>query len=461
MERRCDWIEKVTGGKLVGVPTDALIVIQGVSTDTRQLAPHQLYVPLIGEKFDGHQFIDQAAQKGAAAALWQEDHPLPDIDLPLIVVPDTLKALQAMANAYRKELGIPIVAVTGSNGKTTTKDLIASVLSVSYHVHKTKGNLNNHIGVPLTLLSIPEQAEIAVVEMGMNHRGEIALLSRIAEPNAAVITNIGESHIEFLGSREGIAQAKLEIREGLEKNGPIFFDGDEPLLQMELKSETRPLISVGWNQENVDTPVEVESAGFEGFRFVSSRTGYAFRLPLLGRHNVINALLAINVGRHFGLRDEQIAQGLAEVKLTGMRLELKTAQNGMRIINDAYNASPTSMRAAIDLLIEIDAHLEKWVLLGDMREIGEKEEIYHREIGEYAVKQGVSRIYTVGNRGRWIAEGARNVNRDKDRVIQHFASLDEASQWFAQNGNPGVILLVKASRAAQLDRVVHHLTEGE
>lgn len=462
MERKCEWIEKVTGGELVGGPADRHLLVRGVSTDTRQIEPNQLYVPLAGERFDGHQFIEQAIRRGAAAALWQKDRPLPaEREIPFILVTDPLAALQRLAEAYREESAVPVVAVTGSNGKTTTKDLIAAVLSAKYRVHKTMGNLNNHIGVPLTLLSMPEWAGVAVVEMGMNHAGEIALLSRIAKPDVAVITNIGESHLEFLGSREGIAKAKLEIKEGLRPDGPIIYDGDEPLLNQLLVDDHHRHVRIGWKEECDDAPEEIQMRGVEGFTFRSAKRHTLFRLPLLGRHNIKNALLAVAVGRHFGLSEEEIAEGMARVRLTGMRLELEKAKNGMTIINDAYNASPTSMRAALDLLSELEPHLEKWALLGDIREIGKEEETYHRELGAYAVQRGISRIYTVGKRGHWIAEGARAVSLAQERIIHHFASLDEASEALEQEGKPSVLLLVKASRAVQLDRVVKKLTEGE
>jgi UDP-N-acetylmuramoyl-tripeptide--D-alanyl-D-alanine ligase len=461
IRRTCGWIAKVTGGKIHGSPADRMLLICGVSTDTRTLAENRLFVPLAGERFDGHDFLDQAVVRGAAASLWQKDRPLPDKpEIPLILVENTLSALQKIAAAYREELGIPVVAVTGSNGKTTTKDLIAAVLSARFRVHKTSGNLNNHIGVPLTLLAIPEDAEIAVVEMGMNHPGEIAVLSRIARPDAAVITNIGESHIEFLGSREGIARAKLEVREGLAAGGPIIFDGDEPILNRLLQDDPHPLVRVGWNEKLDESPVAPEMLGTEGFVFRSRKTGTVFRLPLLGRHNVKNALLAVETGRYFGLSEEEIARGLAGVKLTGMRLELVKAKNGMSIINDAYNASPTSVKAALDLLAELEPSMEKWALLGDIREIGKEEERYHRELGIYALEKGVSRLYTIGERGKWIHEEAMAHNRGAERVIRHFRSHDEATEALLAEGNQHVLLLVKASRAAHLDRVVQNLTEG-
>ncbi|MFD1423582.1 UDP-N-acetylmuramoyl-tripeptide--D-alanyl-D-alanine ligase [Laceyella sediminis] len=461
MERTCEWISHVTGGKLVGPPTARHLLVRGVSTDTRTLQANQLYVPLVGERFDGHQFLNQAVDKGAAAALWSSHQPVPETPpIPLIVVDDTLSALQRIASSYRDEMQVQVVAVTGSNGKTTTKDLIAAVLSEAYRVHKTKGNLNNHIGVPLTLTSMSEDTQVAVVEMGMNHAGEIEVLSHLAKPDVAVITNIGESHLEFLGSREGIAKAKLEIKKGLNERGPLIYDGDEPLLAGLLADDPHPKVRVGWSDELDESPVDVEMVGVEGFRFRSRRCGTPFVLPLLGRHNVKNALMAVAVGRALGMEETAIARGLAKVQLTGMRLELKQAANGMDIIDDAYNASPTSMRAAIDLLMELAPEKEKWALLGDIREIGSTEEQYHRELGAYAVEKGVSRLYTVGERGRWIAEGARSAASGSACVIHHFSSHEEAAQLLSAEGNAHILLLVKASRAVQLDIVIRKLTEG-
>lgn len=461
MERTCDWLRQVTEGELVGSPEQRFLLVRGVSADTRTLHANQLYIPLVGERFDGHQFLNQAVDKGAGAALWSRRHPLPERSpLPLIVVEDTLVALQKIAARYREETDVRVVAVTGSNGKTTTKDLIGAVLAETYRVHKTKGNLNNHIGVPLTLLSMPEDTEVAVVEMGMSNAGEIVLLSHIAKPDVAVITNIGESHLEFLGSREGIAKAKLEIKEGLSDQGPLIYDGDEPLLEKLLADDGHPHVRVGWSHDLDESPIEIEANGAHGFQFRSRQAGTSFRLPLLGRHNIKNALLAISVGRALGMEEEAIARGLAQVRLTGMRLELKQAINGMSIIDDAYNASPTSMRAAIDLLMDLSPSQEKWALLGDMMEIGPLEERYHRELGAYAMEKGVSRLYTIGERGIWIAEGAKAAAFGHECVIRHFASRDEAIHTLAAEGTADILLLVKASRSVQLENVIRKLTEG-
>ncbi|MDN4594966.1 UDP-N-acetylmuramoyl-tripeptide--D-alanyl-D-alanine ligase [Polycladomyces subterraneus] len=460
IEQTCEWASRVTNGRLVGTVSDRRLVFKGVSTDTRTMQPNQLYVPLVGERFDGHDFWRDAVDKGAAACLWQQDRPVPETaKVPFILVSDTLEALQAMASAYRDTWSIPVVAVTGSNGKTTTKDLIASVLSLRYRVHKTQGNLNNHIGVPLTLLSLPREAKAAVVEMGMNHKGEIALLSRIAKPDVAVITNIGESHLEHLGSRSAIADAKCEIGEGLAPNGTWVINGDEPLLLERVRRESRRVVKIGWGGDNDDRPESISLDGLSGISFTSAQTGARFSIPLLGRHNAVNALMAAAVGRLLGLSEEEIGRGLSEAQLTGMRLELRKTAKGMLIIDDTYNASPTSMRAAIDLLMELDEGKEKWVLLGDMMEIGAQEAAYHREIGRYAAEKGVSRVYTLGEKARWIGEGVTSAN--PTIPVRHFKTRSEAAQTLQEQGEPQVILLAKASRAVKLDEVVKDLTKGE
>ncbi|MFC4076535.1 UDP-N-acetylmuramoyl-tripeptide--D-alanyl-D-alanine ligase [Salinithrix halophila] len=460
MQKTLKAITNITNGKLIGGVSDRTLLVEGVSTDTRTLRVNQLYIPLVGERFDGHDYLVNAASQGAAAALWQEDHPLPEEPvLPLIRVKDTLVALQELAAVYRRELGVKVVAVTGSNGKTTTKELIGSVLSVKYRVHRTEGNLNNHIGLPLTLLAMPPETEVAVVEMGMNHTGEIARLSAIGAPDLAVITNVGDAHLEFLGSREAIADAKLEIREGLAENGALIVDGDEPLLRERLTEEKRQVTRIGWDAGNDDTVVDFKAEGAKGIAFTSQAVGTRFSLPIPGRYNAVNALLTVAVGRSFGLSEGEIQEGLSRVRLTGMRLEQTYAPNGMLIINDAYNASPTAMKAAIDLLVSLEGYEEKWVLLGDMLEIGPDEKKYHREVGRFAVEKGVSRIYTMGSKGAWIAEGAKEAAPEQSVV--HFADAAEAASVLGADGRSGAVLLVKASRGARLEIVVEQLLKGE
>lgn len=460
MKMRCDAICEIVKGTWIGNGHEATRVVTGVSTDTRKPMSNMLFVPLVGDRFDGHDFIAEAVQQGATASLWQKDRPLPDsTPLPLILVEDTLTALQNLASAVRRDLKIPVIAVTGSNGKTTCKEFIASVLSSRFRVHKTEGNLNNHIGLPLTLLATPEEAEVVVVELGMNHVGEIALLSRICAPDMGIITNVGESHLEFLGSRDAIADAKLEICEGLSQEGVLFIHGDEPLLTSKLADEKREIVRIGFHETNDDRPLDIRVEGTYGISFISAKTGVKFQLPALGKHNALNALFAIQIGRSFGLTEEEIFAGLQKVTPGKMRLQLLKAKNGMDVINDAYNASPTSMRASIDLLVTIEQEKEKWVLLGDILELGPNEKDYHQEIGRYAVRKGVSRIFTIGNRGRWIAEGAKEC--DPLRPVTHFSSHDEAVQKLSDTGGAGVLLLVKASRGLHLETVVQELIEEE
>jgi UDP-N-acetylmuramoyl-tripeptide--D-alanyl-D-alanine ligase len=457
MRRTLDEIAEMARGTKAGSSQDVMVV--GVSTDTRTLEPGQLYVPIVGERFDGHHFLAQAVEKGASAALWEDSRPLPQTSIPLIQVADTLQALQQMATAYRQAVDATVVAVTGSNGKTTTKDLIASVLDGEYRVHRTRGNLNNHIGVPLTLLTMPPDTEVAVVEMGMNHAGEISLLSRIAVPDLAVVTNIGEAHLEYLGSRAGIADAKLEMLEGLKPDGVLIYDGDEPLLRERLQQESRRLIPVGFGHTNADPIQDLRFRGDEGIAFRSSTTGFSFELNLPGKHNAMNAMLAVTVGRLLHLSDAQIQQGLSRMEASGMRLERLVAANGMTIINDAYNASPRAMMATLDLLSTLPENRKKWALLGDMLELGHEEERYHREVGAYAVQHGVERLYTLGRRGEWIAEGARSIGGGT--TIIHCDSHGEAAERLLHEGDAAVTLLVKASRGARLETVVEQLVKGE
>ncbi|EGK13148.1 UDP-N-acetylmuramoyl-tripeptide--D-alanyl-D-alanine ligase [Kroppenstedtia eburnea] len=460
MQKTLREITHWTRGKLVGGVSDPHLLVDGVSTDTRTLQRNNLYVPLKGERFDGHAFWMDAVRAGAAAALWNREVPLPkDPPIPLIQVEDTLIALQELAAGYRRELEVKVVGITGSNGKTTTKDLTAAILATRYRVHRTQGNLNNHIGLPLTLLSMPPDTEVAVVEMGMNHAGEIARLSKIAAPDLALVTNIGEAHLEFLGSRGAIADAKLEIREGMPSTGTLIIDGDEPLLRERLAGEERPVIRVGFGESNDDRILDLELKGRAGIAFTSSATDTRFETGLMGKHNALNALLGIQAARLLGLTETGIREGLKGAEGSGRRLETSTASNGMLVVDDSYNASPTAVRAAIDWLTSLEDYEEKWVLLGDMLELGVQEEALHREVGSYAVQQGIPRVFTLGERARWISEGARAAA--PDLPVTHFNSVEEAVNTLRRRGGPGVAMLVKASLMARLDRVVQQLTKGE
>ncbi|MEH7389566.1 UDP-N-acetylmuramoyl-tripeptide--D-alanyl-D-alanine ligase [Bacillus sp. JJ1503] len=428
-------------------------VISGVSIDTRKIQTGNLFVPFKGENQDGHRFVEEAIKKGAAAALWQKDVPNPPLHLPVLIVENTLLALQELARNYRHTLGVRIVGVTGSNGKTTTKDMTANLLSINYKVQKTEGNFNNEIGLPLTILDLDQDTEIAVLEMGMSSRGEIDFLTRLAEPEAAIITNIGESHLLDLGSREGIAEAKLEIINGLQENGVITYYGDEPLLDEKLSNYKGniKIRTFGRSGMNDIYPVEIEQND-TGSTFKTNVADIEFKLPVLGTHNVLNALAAMTVACHFGVPFERMNEGFSKLKLTNMRTELLQGKKGEKIINDAYNASPTSMHAAIELLSHLPGYKNKILVLGDMLELGPQEKEYHLKMGESIEPEKIGYVFTFGKLGEWIAEGAKT-KLPADRVFA-FAEKQPLIEKLEKLVDKETIVLVKASRGMQLESIV-------
>ncbi|WP_284036779.1 UDP-N-acetylmuramoyl-tripeptide--D-alanyl-D-alanine ligase [Neobacillus sp. 114] len=438
------------------IPSELDIMITGVTIDSRKIEPGNLFVPFKGEKVDGHKYVEEAIKKGAGAALWQKDVPNPPQGLPLVIVDDCLAALQELARKYRKELSVKVVGITGSNGKTTTKDMTASLLSLKYKVQKTEGNYNNHLGLPLTVLGLNEDTEIAVLEMGMSGRGEIAFLTKLACPDAVVITNIGESHLLDLGSREAIAEAKLEILQGLRKGGLAVLHGDEPLL-MERIHQFKGDVQVqtfGRSDTNDLFPTEITQLE-QGNRFKINAFDKTFDLPVLGTHNILNALAAMLIARYFSVSFEEITEGLKTTKLTNMRMELVEGKHGEKIINDAYNASPTSMMAAIELVSNLQGYERKILVLGDMLELGPQEEQYHLQIGEGLNADKIEFLFTYGQLGSHIASGARNVLGD-ERVFD-FLDKEELIQSLKKYLNGQSLVLVKASRGMKLEEVVKAL----
>jgi UDP-N-acetylmuramoyl-tripeptide--D-alanyl-D-alanine ligase len=441
------------------------MLLSGVSTDSRKMKPGQLFVPLLGERFDGHDYIQSALAAGASASLWDKSIPLPpDIDIPIILVENTLIALQRLAVGYLRQLKAKVVAVTGSNGKTTTKDLISSVLSTRYRVHKTEGNFNSQIGLPLTILSVLPGTEIVVLEMGMSSRGEIAILSNLAQPDVAIITNIGESHLLHLGSRSNIARAKLEITEGLTPGGKLVYNGDEPLLTEQLAAMQLPdgvgIITFGEYSDHDwvarDIRVTAEGTDFSVARAHESVAEY--KLPVPGSHNAVNALAAIAVGRLFGLSFDEIGAGLASVRLTGMRIERSLANNGAVILNDAYNASPTSVKAAINLVAQMSGYPLKWIVLGDMLELGPDEAGFHAEIGRYLTASKADKVLVYGPLSKHMYREAKS-NFPEGNVL-YFEDKGELTDYLFQQLAPEDLVLVKASRGMRLEEIVTALQRG-
>lgn len=436
--------------------------IAGVSTDSRSIKQGSLFIPLAGDKFDGHHYVDEAFAKGAAAVLWQRDHEFTATGKPVIFVDNTLEALQQLAAAYRAELSVRVIGITGSNGKTTTKDMTASILATTYKVHKTKGNLNNHIGLPLTMLELDEATEMAVLEMGMSARGEIALLSRLAQPEAVIITNIGEAHLMSLGSREEIARAKTEILCGLKPGGLFVYNGDEPLIEQVLPEMPQPQemlrFRFGDSTDNDIHSVAVLTDG-EGTYFKTNLPNTAnYYMPLLGDHNVVNALAAVAVSKYMGVHDTDIIKGLRNLEMTGMRIEMLRARSGATIFNDAYNASPTSMRAALRVLANLKGFERKIAVLGDMLELGDHESDYHREIGASIQPDECDFLFTYGTLAKHIAsEALKRLPRERVRAFQDKdAMIRELTKLVAA----GDVVLVKASRSMKLEEVVSALKDA-
>ncbi len=428
-----------------------------VSTDTRHLTKGALFVPLIGDRFNGHDFIDVAIKSGASAAIWQIDQPLPKElpeDFQLYFVKDTLITLQQMAKAYRQKVNPNVIAVTGSNGKTTTKDLLSAVLSLHGETYKTQGNYNNHIGLPLTLLCMPSTSKYVILEMGMSGYGEIALLSQLAIPDEAIVTNIGESHMEQLGSREGIAKAKMEICEGLKDGGSVILDGDEPLLTPYMNDQS---YSVGFS-DACDAVVSAIQPSETGYSFTYASTS-RFEIPLLGKHNVKNAAYCIAIAKKLGLSDDMIRQGLRNVSLTSMRLERQLGKNGETIINDAYNASPTSMIAAIETLKALPDFNKRIAVLGDMFELGQNEEAMHRSVVQ-AISAPLTHLVVVGEKAQWISD---EWNKSADQTIAMYSttSKSDAAAYLRTIVDEKSAVLFKASRGMKLEEIIENYQSKE
>lgn len=444
-------------GALNDVSQFADVEVKGVSIDTRKIEAGNLFVPFKGARTDGHKFVaDVIKNGGAAAALWQKDVPNPPEDLPIIIVEDTTIALQELSRSYRNSLDIKVVGITGSNGKTTTKDMTANLLAQKYKVQKTEGNFNNHLGLPLTLLRLREDTEVAVLEMGMSSKGEIEFLTKLGRPDAVIITNIGESHLLDLGSREAIADAKLEIIDGLQENGLIIFHGDEPLLQERLKDYkgNGELKTFGASHDNDLYPVSIEPQE-NGNKFMTNLVDESFYLPVLGNHNILNALAAMLAAEFLGVPFEKMNDGFASLKLTNMRMELSEGAHGEKIINDAYNASPTSMNAAIDLVANLSGYSRKILVLGDMLELGPLEEEYHYKVGTSLEPGKIDYVFTFGKLSESIAKGAKEVLGD-DRSFA-FQDKQQLSDELKKYVTDDTIVLVKASRGMALEEVVHAL----
>lgn len=437
---------------------DPASTIHSVHFDTRQLESGSLFVPIEGNR-DGHDYILQAVEQGAEAVLLSNQNKLP-AELPqavgVILVNDTLRAFQKLSAAYRLQFDIPIVAVTGSNGKTSTKDIIAHVLGAKYPVYKTYKNLNNHLGAPYSLLQLNDTHEAAVLEVGMNHAGEIDLLASLVKPKYSVITTIGDAHLEFFGTREKIALAKAELLPHTDKDGLVLLNGDSELLRKishlyegEVWFYSVNDIADVW-AENLMT----DERGTSFTVHLPNQISFSLFIPLFGKHNVANSLPAIAIASCLGISPAEIQDALASVSISAMRFEVSRTQTGAILINDAYNASPSSMKAAIETFADILPTYQKILVLGDMFELGEESPALHAEIGRYLNQYTgqFESLITIGS----LSE---HLHQAYDGKKQHFQSKEEALPVIQSHVQKEYALLFKASRGMKLETLVEQIKE--
>lgn len=438
-------ILKVTGGKLICGSLD--YNCEKFQKDSREIKNGDVYIAIKGERFDGNNFYEDAIKNGAKVCILSKEVKAVN-DSTIILVEDTLKALQDIATYKRSLYNIPVVAVTGSVGKTSTKDLIASVLSQKYNTLKTKGNYNNEIGLPLTVLELKNE-EAMVVEMGMNHFGEIRKLTNIAKPTIAVITNVGTAHIGNLGSRENILKAKLEILEGLQGNTVVINNDNDLLHEWALENKEKyNIITYGIKNQSTYMAKNINSYENKSEFYLDEEL---ITVPVGGEHFVLNSLCALAVGKLLGLSMEQIIKGIGNLELSKKRMEVETLKNGAIIINDTYNANFDSMKAAIQYLKEI-SNRRKIAVLGDMLELGEFSKNLHEKVG-LEVDNNIDILITVGKESKNIAQKAKAKN------IYEFNNNEEAIKKLKEIITSDDAVLLKASNGMNFNEIVKCLHE--
>jgi len=446
-------------GELVGDN----VSFSNISTDTRCIQSGDLFVALQGDRFDANSFASSAADKGAVAALLSADVGL---NIPYVKVTDTLQALSILAAEKRDASAIPLVAITGSNGKTSVKEMLASILAQSSKVLATAGNLNNQIGVPLTLLRLTSEHEYAVIEMGASQQGDIAHLCRIAKPTVAILNNVAPAHLEGFGDIDGVAEAKSEIISGLSAKGTAIIHKDEPWFDQWLGLLAgRKLLSFGASDKaDIWAKPELVVTGLQNGQFVTDfelnfqQQHINIRLNLMGQHNVMNALAAAGAAIALGCSLKQIQQGLASLQAVDGRLQVLKGLAGSLLVNDCYNANPRSFEAAMDSLAGIDKPL--WVVLGDFAELGAASEEIHRHIGEQLAASRAQRFFAVGEHMKYAVDAFNKQLSASTRCAQHFLSKQQMAEVLQQELVTGVLVLVKGSRSQGLESVVDKLRDA-
>ncbi len=453
------FVVSACGGELVkGSPATS---VKRVNTDSRQAQAEDLFIALSGERFDGHAFVAEVAAKGVAAVLIERGHKLAALlECAVIQVVNARQAYGQISAAYRKQFSIPVIAVGGSNGKTSTKELIAAVLRQKLTTLWSEASFNNDVGVPATLLRLDKTHQAAVVEVGTNHPGELAPLLKLIAPQFGVITNVGREHLEFFGDLDGVAKEEGALAELLPASGKLLLNGDNEWSDAIAKRAKATVIRVG-AAENCDWRVKNVKLDKNGaaFSVESARKEFcgAYRIGLLGRHQVGNALFAIALGAELGLSRDEIKLGLAECVPAKMRLEIYEA-SGVRVLDDAYNANADSMLAALLVLQELPCKGRRVAVLGDMAELGAHSESAHAEVGRRAAEMGVEQLIAVGPMARIIAQAAREAGLSRVIELENAESAASSIKSFLKVGDT---VLLKASRSSRLERIANALKAGD
>ena len=441
-----------TGGKLLSGNTDQ--IIGSVSVDSREIGENCLFIPIKGEKFDGNNFIQKAFENGAAASLISSYYKLETISGPVIEVDDTIKALQNLAKYYRNKFNIPVIGVTGSVGKTTTKEMIAAALGNTMKVFKTYGNYNGQIGLPLTVFNLDSSYEVAILEMGISKFGEMENLSDIANPDVGVITNVGMSHIENFKTTENICKEKLKIVK--KEKAILYLNGDSPILLKAEKNIPQKIIYFGLNGDYPFKCQDVYSInGVTNFTLITPEFREEISIPCLGIHNVYNALAAIAIALGMGIHLDDIKAGLLAFKNAAMRQQISEI-NGVTIIDDSYNASPDSMKSAVNVLKSME-NGRKIVVMADMLELGESSAKAHYEIGRYIAIEGIDALITIGNDSKNASDSAKILNQNIDVI--HCENNSEAFKILKNIIKENDKILIKGSRGMHTEEIVKNLKE--
>ena len=461
MRLNARWIAEACGGTLLS--GDPSRVIDGFSIDTRTLAAGDLFIALRGERFDGHTFIRDALAKGASGVMVDRGFAWP-ADTPgvAIAVGDTLRALQALAAAVRRTSGTRVVAVTGSAGKTTTKEVTAEFLSARYRVFRNKGNLNNHIGLPLSLLELRHAPDVAVVELGMNHPGEIRTLIEIARPDVRVWTNVGDAHLGFFGTADAIADAKAEVLESAAPGDVVIANADDARVMERVRRFAGRTITFGIERPADVKAEDVEDLGVDGMRarVIAPQGERALATPLLGRGNLANVLAATAVALHFDVRLDDVADRAAHLQAAYHRGEVIRLANGVTVIDDSYNSSPSALHRALDVVARSTGYPRKAAVLGEMLELGDHASDLHERCGESAGRVGLAWLIAVGGEpAAALARAASRAGLPLEGVL-HVPNSAEAAEAALARVRPGDLVLVKGSRGIGTDRVVERMKEA-